>query len=219
MLLKEKVKKTGHSVRWGMLCMTLIVPFLCHAQDQSCRGDSLRPSLAIKTNLLYDVLFTPNFEIEKDLGPRLSLMAETAFPWYTWHHNLRSYEVFETGGELRWWMSRSLITPQRRLTGTFLGCYGAGGYYDLEWAGTGHRGSFWSVGLSFGYSQRIARHWNLEYAFGYGYVGGPYRSYEADEAYHLVKPSHNGRINYIGPTKIKVSLVWMIGNRKERERR
>lgn len=109
-------------------------PFV-HAQDLSERGDSLRPSIALKTNVLYDMVLTPNFEIEKDLGRHLSLDVETAFPWYTWHRNLRCYEVFEAGGELRWWTGHFATTRQRRLTGFFLGLYGAGGYYDLEWDG------------------------------------------------------------------------------------
>lgn len=211
--------KICQCVKLGGLCVAFAFSLLCHGQNQSMRGDSLRPLFAIKTNLLYDALLTPNFEIEKDLGSRLSLMAETAFPWYTWHNNLRSYEVFEAGGELRWWVGHSHKAPLRRLTGTFVGCYGAGGYYDLEWSGTGHRGSFWSAGLSVGCSQRIARHWNLEYTLSLGYVGGPYRSYQADAAYRLIKPAHNGHLCYIGPTKAKIALVWMIGNRKERERR
>lgn len=101
-------------------------PFV-HAQDLSERGDSLRPSIALKTNVLYDMVLTPNFEIEKDLGRHLSLDVETAFPWYTWHRNLRCYEVFEAGGELRWWTGHFATTRQRRLTGFFLGLYGAGG--------------------------------------------------------------------------------------------
>ena len=93
--------KICQCVKFGGLCVAFAFSLLCHGQNQSMRGDSLRPLFAIKTNLLYDALLTPNFEIEKDLGSRLSLMAETAFPWYTWHNNLRSYEVFEAGGELR----------------------------------------------------------------------------------------------------------------------
>lgn len=211
--------KICRRLKWGLMLIAWVLPLMGHAQDRSERGDSLRPAFALKTNLLYDVLLTPNFELEKDLGPHLSLMAETAFPWYTWHHNLRSYEVFEAGGELRWWVGHARKTPLRRLTGFFLGCYGAGGYYDLEWDGTGHRGSFWSAGLSLGWSHRIARHWNLEYTMGLGYVGGPYRSYHADETYRPVEPTYQGHLTYIGPTKLKLSLVWLIGNRKGRRQR
>lgn len=198
-----------------LLGLAIAVHPFVHAQDLSERGDSLRPSIALKTNVLYDMVLTPNFEIEKDLGRHLSLDVETAFPWYTWHHNLRCYEVFEAGGELRWWTGRFATTHRRRLTGFFLGLYGAGGYYDLEWDGTGHRGEYWSTGLSWGFSRRIARHWNLELSASIGYVGGPYKSYEADENYHPLR-KHYGHIHYFGPTKVKVAFVWLIGNRKGR---
>lgn len=210
--------KICRRLKWGLMLIAWVLPLMGHAQDRSERGDSLRPAFALKTNLLYDVLLTPNFELEKDLGPHLSLMAETAFPWYTWHHNLRSYEVFEAGGELRWWVGHARKTPLRRLTGFFLGCYGAGGYYDLEWDGTGHRGEYWSTGFSLGWSRRIARHWNIEMLVSYGYIAGPYTSYVADENYRPIR-RHRGHLHYIGPTKLKLSLVWLIGNRKGRRQR
>lgn len=200
-----------------LLGVALVLPLAGHGQSASDRGDSLRPSIAFKTNLLYDVLLTPNFEIEKTLGSRLSFVAETAFPWYTWHRNLRSYEVFEAGGELRWWTGRSSRTPCRLLTGYFVGVYGAGGYYDLEWDGTGHRGDYWSAGFSLGCSRRIGRRLNLEFLVSGGYIGSSYTSYEADADYRPLK-KHPGTLSYIGPTKVKLSLVWLIGSRKRHKK-
>lgn len=207
----------GRTFRYLLLGAALVLPLAGRGQSVSDQGDSLRPSVALKTNLLYDALLTPNFEIEKDLGPRLSLAAETAFPWYTWHNNLRCYEVFEAGGELRWWTGHFARMPHRRLTGYFVGLYGAGGYYDLEWDGTGHRGGYWSAGFSLGCSRRIGRRLNLEFQVSCGYVGGSYTSYEADADYHPLE-RHQGSLGYAGPTKVKLSLVWLIGSRKRHKK-
>ena len=50
---------------------------------------NIRPWIAIKNNLLYDLALAPNIEIERWFGKdnQWSIMIDWMSPWYTWHKN------------------------------------------------------------------------------------------------------------------------------------
>jgi hypothetical protein len=68
------------------------------------------------------------------------------------------------------------------------------------------------VGLTYGYSLKLSRHLNMEFSISVGYLSTAYRHYfPADDYSELwIDRSKQGRLNYFGPTKLKVSLVWPI---------
>lgn len=190
-----------------------------------------RTLLAVKTNLLFDALLAPNVEVEVPFGKngRWSAMAEVWCPWWRFDHNpagdvnkyyrsdqrptRTSYQLLTAGLELRrWFPGRCSATPV--LSGPFVGLYVAGGKYDLGCDGKGDQGEFFSVGISAGYSWPLARHWNLELSAAVGYVGGPKVHYENefDDA-RLIYRSDSW-MNRFAPTKLKVSLVYIIGKKK-----
>jgi hypothetical protein len=176
------------------------------------------PVLALKTNLLFDAALCPNLEVEVPLGmSRWSIMAEWWTPWYRWDgpnkRNL-AYELLTLGAELRLWLNRRCHTCRSVLTGAFIGIYGAGGKYDVEYNKTTHegwQGEFTSFGLTAGYSVPLAPHWNLELSLSGGYIGGPQRKYIGMfNNEHLIW-QRNQNLRFIGPTKAKVSIAWIIG--------
>lgn len=186
-----------------------------------------RPWLAVKTNLIGDVVLTPNVELEMQLGQtsRWSIMVEDWFPWFlnkkrdlqgirigkaSMMETKYSYEVWTVGGELRYWMRPRCRTSRPWLTGTFLGAYFAAGKYDWEWDSNGDQGEFMSAGLSFGRSWPLARHWNMELSVSAGALWGPRRHYhgEFDDTHLIWKYTKN--LFYAGPTKLKLSLVWLV---------
>ena len=178
-----------------------------------------RPLLALKTNLLFDAALAPNLEVEVPLGTsRWSVMAEWWTPWYRWHganKGNRAAEVLMVGGELRYWLNRRCHTCRTVLNGHFLGIYGAGGKYDVQWDtdgdNKGWQGEYTSFGLTYGYATTLAPHWQLEFSLGAGYVGGPQRYYHGMfENAHLIW-QRNRKLSFIGPTKAKVSIAWIIG--------
>ena len=177
--------------------------------------------LALKTNLLFDAVLGFNGEIELPLGNRWSLMGEFWKPWYVWHHNSRAYQLQILGGELRYWFRRCPSwTP--RLTGFFVAPYYAWGKYDFEWNSVGDQGEFHSIGLTAGYSWPISRHWNLELSasvgtLGGGWLGGERRHYhgEFDDTHLIWK--YTTTSSYTGPTKLKLSIVWLIGHKRHDE--
>lgn len=194
---------------------------------------TFRPLFAMKTNLLFDAVLAPNIELEVPFGrdKRWSMMAEVWCPWWRFDHNpagevnpyyrsdqrptKTAYELLTVGVEARYWFAPRCAKSRPALTGAFVGLYGAGGKYDLGRKGEGDQGEFTSLGLSVGYSWPIARHWNLELSAAAGYVGGPKVHYqnEFDDA-RLIYRRHSDHWYYIGPTKAKVSLVWVIGKAK-----
>ncbi|MCR4765284.1 MAG: DUF3575 domain-containing protein [Bacteroidaceae bacterium] len=173
--------------------------------------------LAVKTNLLFDAALAPNIEVERWFGKRhrFSLMAEVWFPWYVWRSNSRAFEVLNIGLEGRYWLTHSK-NPNRPITGFFLGVYAAGGKYDLEWKSKGNQGEFTSLGLSVGYTWRIGRNFNMEVSAAAGWLSGPYRHYVGmfDDT-HLIW-QRNEHFSYVGPTKLKFSLVWLWPERRRK---
>ena len=179
-----------------------------------------RPYVSLKTNLLFDGLMAPNLEVEVPLGwSRWSVMAEWWTPWYRWHGNNKGnhcYEVLTVGAELRYWLShRRDATCPRLLTGHFVGIYGAGGKYDVQWSPDndheGWQGEYSSYGLTYGYSFYPSRHWRIELSACAGYVGGPQRYYHGmfdDE--HLIW-QRTQSLRYVGPTKLKFTLAYLLG--------
>lgn len=175
-----------------------------------CRADG-EVSWAVKTNLLWDALLAPNVEVEVpiDRHRRWTVMAEWWNPWYTWHHNARAYEVQLFGAELRRW-NRVPDRCHELMTGGFWGLYAAWAKYDLEWNSRGNQGEVYSVGLTAGWATRLARHLHLELSASLGAFYSPLRHYHGMFGdTHLIW-QRNDHIYYIGPTKLKVSLVWML---------
>ena len=50
-----------------------------------------KPIIAVKSNLIYDALATPNFGVELPLGRKWSLWADYTFPWWVWAGNSRVF--------------------------------------------------------------------------------------------------------------------------------
>ena len=193
-----------------------------------------RALFAVKTNLLFDAALCPNVEVEFPLGrdSRWSIMAEVWFPWWRVDQNplgkqhkyyrpdqlptKTSYELLTVGAELRYWLAPRCRAARPVLSGTFIGLYGAGGKYDLGIDGKGDQGEFTSIGLTIGHSWVLSRHWNLELSASAGYVGGPKVHYENEfEDTHLIYRKDNN-FHYVGPTKLKLSLAWLIGHKSKK---
>ena len=174
--------------------------------------------MAIKTNMLYDLLALPSLSAEFYLGRNLSIVGNWTYGWWDTdrtHHYWRAY-----GGDiaLRWWFGKK--AKEKPLTGHHIGIYGGILTYDFEFGGTGYMGglpheTLWNRslrmgGIEYGYSLPIAKHLNIDFTIGIGYLGGKYIKYIPDNGRYLWQSTH--KINWFGPTKAEISLVWLIGN-------
>ena len=178
----------------------------------SCRR---RPLLALKTNLLFDAALMPNVEIEVPVGKRWSVNGEYAFPWWQFDRGKYCMQVLMGGLEGRYWLgSRKSREDREVLTGHFLGLYAGGGKYDLQWGEKGYQGEFFiAAGVSYGWATRIARHLHLEFNIVIGLLRTDYRHYHARDNYQTLLWQENGKYTWFGPTKAKISLVWLLNRR------
>lgn len=193
-----------------------------HSEIEIERIDTVnvkRPNYyAVKTNLLADGILIPNLAFEYDLGNRWSIEVEGHWAWWNTRRTHKNCWRFqEVGVEMRKWLGNKERTP---LTGHYLGLYGAAGTYDVRFGGrTGNLSDMsYSFGISYGYSMPIVRSWNLEFGIGLGYMGGEYQRYEYNEEFNCFPWLSDERRHYFGPTKAKVSLVWLIGKGKNEEK-
>ena len=173
--------------------------------------------MALKTNMLADVLALPNIGAEFYLGRNWSLGADWMYGWWKTDRRHRYWRAYGGDIYLRRWFGRA--AKEKPLTGHHLGVYAQMLTYDFEWGGKGVMGgepggtlwdrASWGVGLEYGYSLPIARRLNIEFNIGVGYLGGKYYEYKpVDDCYvwQATKQRH-----WFGPTKAEVSLVWLIG--------
>lgn len=187
-------------------------------QEQTMRNVQVtekRPLFALKTNLLFDAAMMPNIEIEVPIGKRWSVNGEYMFPWWLLDGDKYSLQILTGGLEGRYWLgSRENRMNREVLTGHFLGLYAGGGKYDLQWEENGYQGEFFiAAGISYGYAHRIGRNLRLEYNIGIGLLRTDYRHYHARDNYQTLLWQENGKYTWFGPTKVKISLVWLL-NRK-----
>ena len=177
---------------------------------------AFRPWMALKTNLLYDAALAPNIEVEVPLDRhgRWSLMAEYCNPWWRWSRKSNSYQIQMGGVELRRWLAPRGDQSRPLLCGHFAAVYGQFGQYDLERRDVGDQGDFGSAGVTYGYAWPLSRRLNMELSIAAGVLWGKRRHYNAEfDSSHLIY-KYTKNLFYAGPTKLKLSLVWMIGNKK-----
>jgi hypothetical protein len=172
--------------------------------------------LAVKSNLLFDAVTALNVEVEVPIGNHWSVMVEDVFPWWE-TGNKYCFQLWEMGVEGRYWFSDNTYYSQK-LKGHFVGAYGMSGKYDFQNdKKLCTQGEFWSAGLTYGYSRRISRLFNLELSASFGYLSTAYRRYYPSDGYDvLYADGRKGRVGYWGPTKLKVSLVMPINFTKKK---
>lgn len=194
----------------------LIVLFLVVAYSASAQG-----VVGIKTNLLYGACnFTPNLGVEVGLGKRTTINLTGSYNWF----NLNGKKN-DNKKAVHW-----LVQPEfryflcERFNGHFFGLhatmahYNIGGYELPLLFGRGskvfrHQGWAVGAGISYGYQLMLGRSWNMEFNVGLGYARFKYDQYDHQKCGDKVA---SGVVkNYFGPTKVGVSLIWVINNRKK----
>ena len=199
-------------------------------RDCNCDPPAIMPApekkqvfIALKSNLIYDAALLPNLTAEFYLGNKWSLAIEGNWSWWTWTppvQNLWYHRVQVAGLELRRW-----VKSPYPLQGHALGVYSMVGNYDLRFVPKDENSigelSYlsWSAGLSYAYSFPIAHRFNIELGLAAGYVGGTYYKYDycMEESQWEKQAMYNR--NYIGPTRLSVSLVWLLATGNDTNRK
>ena len=165
--------------------------------------------MSAKTNMLYDLAAIPNVGAEFYLGKNFSIAANWMYSW--WNLDKKSWYWRTYGGDIavRYWLGKA--ANEKPLTGHHVGIYGQGLTYDFEVGKKGYLAAQpnWSAGLEYGYSLPIAKVLNLDFTMGFGYHWGIFEEYLPIDG-HFVWQATKKR-QYIGPTKLEISLVWLLG--------
>lgn len=177
--------------------------------------------VAIKTNLLYDATTTPNLGVEVGVGKKNTLQLFYGLNPWTFKSETkgeRKAKHWLLMPEYRWWTCS-------KFNGHFFGVHAMGGQFnaanvDLPLPGTFFKGEnlrqgvrdnryegwFAGVGVTYGYQWILGRHFNLEAEIGVGYNHVWYDKFECGECGAKVA---NGGTNYVGITKLGLSLLYL----------
>ena len=169
--------------------------------------------LAIKTNMLYDAVLMPSLEVEYRIADRWTVQLEGDIAWWKNDGKHRYYQVATISSEGRWWFGQKKGSPWH---GHYIGVFGGFTWYDLENKARGYQGEAGMVGVSYGYMFPIGKRLSLEAGIGVGYLHSKYEEY-LPVAYmggtHYVY-QQTSRLDYFGPLKLKLSLVWRLWDKK-----
>lgn len=171
--------------------------------------------MGLKTNALYDLAAIPNIGVEFYLGNNWSLSGNYAHAWFRNSGNEWWYRIY--GGEvaLRKWFGRESI--YKPLTGHHVGAYFQTYTFDFKFKNSlyGHLAEdmFIGGGVEYGYALPIARKFNLDFVIGIGYFGGEIKDYIPIDGHRVWQKTKN--MQWFGPTKAEVSLVWLLGRGNE----
>lgn len=173
--------------------------------------------MGLNTNMLFDAALVPNLGVEFHLGKNWSIAANYMHAWWSKDSKHRYWRIYGGDVNLRWWFGKR--AHEKPLTGHHLGAYVQAITYDFEWGGKAYMagepgGSIFNrahigYGIEYGYSLPVARRLNLDFTLGVGYIGGRVYEFEPDGGKYLWTSTKDR--SWIGPTKLEVSLVWLIG--------
>lgn len=169
--------------------------------------------VGLKTNLLYDATQTINLGLEVGLAPRWSL--DVSGNLNAWSVNDQLWKHWILQPEARYWFCD-------QYAGHFVGGHVLGGQFNAghlkhtyDFLGTqfshlrDYRAQGWAAGLgvAYGYTWVLGRHWNFEAELGVGWIRTWYDLYECKECGKKI--GENLHHNYYGPTKAALNLVYV----------
>lgn len=176
--------------------------------------------VAIKNNLAYDALRTPNLSLEVALSRKVTfdVQAGANFFFYTTDPTSSSYKNKKWSHwlvqpEIRYWTCESF-------NGFFVGAHALGGMMNVSGVNIpfikkhgvrmqDHRyeGHYWGGGLSVGYHWILSNRFSMEASVGWGAARITYDKYYCTTCSEKIGEGH---ANYFGPTKAALSLIVML---------
>lgn len=165
---------------------------------------------ALKTNLVYDALLIPNVGIDIYMGNNWSTVINWEYAWWKSDKTHWYWRVYGGDIEIRKWFGKKSL--EKPLTGHHIGPYFQLVTYDFETGHRGYQGRRWTkaAGIAYGYSMPLRERLNLDFTIGLGFHWGQFYEYKPIDTHYVWQKTRNRMA--ITPTKIEVSLVWLIGH-------
>lgn len=163
------------------------------------------PKFAIKTNALYWATTTANLGFEVGLSKKLTLDVSGNYnPWE--FSNNKQIKHWLVQPELRYWLCE-------RFYGHFFGLhahYAEANVSNLNIFGLGdyrYQGNIYGAGISYGYQWILNKRWSMEATVDVGYARLNFDKYNCGTCGSKIGKEHK---NYFGPTKIALSIIYVI---------
>lgn len=168
--------------------------------------------LAIKSNLLYDAILMPDLEVEYRIDDRWTVAVEGSVAWWKRDSRHKYYQIATIIPEGRYW-----FRTKGPWHGHYAGLFAGGSWYDLENGNRGYKGEFFVTGLSYGYMFPVGRSVSFEAGLGVGFLHTVYEEYLPIDGHYVYQQT--SRTNWIGPVRIKFSVVWRLWDQNKGGRR
>ena len=186
-----------------------------------CSFSVFSQKMAVKNNFVYDAFKTPNLSLEYSPGRKWTIDARVGMNFF-FYENKASSSRYKTRKFSHW-----LFQPEARywtceaFNGWFWGLHFLGGEMNIwgrkvpfvlqkgksSMKNYRYEGWFLGGGLSVGYQWLLSNRFNLEAAFGIGYV---YARYDKYRCVSCGRRMGKGKADYIGPTQASVSIVYLL---------
>lgn len=194
---------THHSYILRVICalVALIVSPLCMSQTQS--GSDV--GVALKTNLLSDLLLAPAAEVEIYWGREWSTSLGGTLTWLS--GKTRTWRIRKAQLSGKYW-----IAPESRGIGYYVGVYGEIMDYDVRLGKEGYLGRtpHYGAGLIGGRGVRLSSHVTLDLSLSLGYLSGEYHRYRTGGACDCADVIETQPLQYFGLTGGGVSLAYRL---------
>lgn len=176
---------------------------------------------SLKTNILFDATTTPNIGVEFGVGKKNTFqMFYGLNPWefHSESKGKRIAKFWVLMPEYRWWTCT-------KFNGQFFGVHLMGGQFNAGnvniplpgFFASGdniskgardyrYEGAFAGIGVTYGWQWILSRHINVEAEIGAGYN---YVWFSKFPCYECGRKIYNGKTNYIGITKVGLSLLYI----------
>lgn len=166
--------------------------------------------IAIKNNILYDAILTPNLGVEIGLSEKLTLDVIGNYNPFEWS-DTKMWKHWMIQPELRYWFCE-------KFSRGYIGVHAHGGQAnvgDIEFPfdlyrnlnGLRHEADFLGGGISVGYQLPLSKRWNLEFSIGGGYAWIKYDKFSLEDDEKIQSGQTH---NYLGLTKATVSIIYII---------
>lgn len=168
--------------------------------------------VGIKTNLISDAVTSPNLGVEFKMAPKWTF--DITGQVNAWNIHDRRWRHWLVQPEARVWICEAF-------QGSFFGLHAIGGQFNIgnidnniKFLGSDfgklkdHRYQGWGAGagIAYGYDWILAKHWNLEFEIGVGWIYTKFDRYPCTVCGTVEGSGHH---NYFGPTKLALALEYI----------
>ncbi len=182
---------------------------------------ALSQKVAIKNNLVYDALLTPNLSLEFSLGEKWTLDTQVGMNFFFYEsdasanrYKTKKWSHWLVQPEVRYWTCE-------RFNGWFFGLHAHGGQMNVsgisipfilqnkhkEMKAHRYEGYFYGGGISAGYHWILSDRFSFESALGIGYARVIYDRFRCTAC---GQRTGKGNADYFGPTKACLSIIYML---------